>query len=194
MELAIRFVLKPKAMKTTIRNAAATIICSLLLNGLTAQENISMENKTIVSNDYSNAIGLRFGGISGITYKHRFQSNAVEVIAGTYPYSFGLTGLYERYSSTTVNGLNLYYGAGAHISRAYYTSWTYFNIGNDRYGYYKTYNYYPIFGLDIIGGIEYKIPKAPLAISLDLKPYVDFFREYGPYGYIDPGLGIKFTF
>jgi hypothetical protein len=179
-------------MKTTLIKSALILglICFLNPGNLAAQENQTME-----SNDYSNAIGLRLGGTSGLTYKHRFVSNnAVEVILGTYPYSYGLTGLYERYAPTTVSGLNLYFGGGAHISRAYYKSWGYYTTDDNRYYYYKTYNYGPIFGFDLIGGIEYKIPKVPLAVSVDLKPYLDFFQYSHSYVYLDPSLGIKFTF
>jgi len=179
-------------MKTTLIKTVFTIglSCFLSFENVNAQE-----NKTIENNKYSNAIGIRIGGTSGLTYKHRFdQKNAVEVILGTYPYSYGLTGLYERYMPTTVEGLNLYAGAGAHISRAYYRTWGYYTSDDNRYYYYRTYNYGPIIGIDAIGGIEYKIPKAPIAVSFDLKPYIDFFRDYRSYVYLDPGLGIKFTF
>jgi hypothetical protein len=41
-------------------------------------------------------------------------------------------------------------------------------------------------------GLEYKIPTAPIAISLDLNPRAELAT--GPFFDIAPGLGLKYTF
>jgi hypothetical protein len=179
-----------KAMLCTRTVFLFALGCILSTAKLSAQQNTTTE-----SGDYDNAVGIRFGGMSGITFKHKFsRANAMEFILGTYPHTFGITGLYERYVPTTVDGLNLYFGGGAHVARSYYKTRTmYYSERDDRYYYYRT-EYGPILGLDAIGGLEYKFPKAPVALSLDAKPYAEFYRGYGPYFSLDPGLGVKFTF
>ncbi|MCE3229289.1 MAG: hypothetical protein K0S32_3840 [Bacteroidetes bacterium] len=162
---------------------------------LTTNKLSAQENRTTASTDYDNAIGIRFGGTSGITFKHKFSpQNSMELILGTYPHTFGITGLYERYFPTTVDGFNLYAGAGAHIARSYYrTRVFYYDYNDDRYYSYRA-EYGPIIGLDAIGGMEYKFERAPVALSMDVKPNMEFYRGFGPYLRLDPGLGVKFTF
>ena len=71
-----------------------------------------------------------------------------------------------------------------------------------RYAYYDPYRdryrkYYEGgvgLGVDGIVGLEYKIPKAPIALSLDVKPFVEFVSRGYIYSSLDPGLGIKITF
>ncbi|MGZ3900380.1 MAG: hypothetical protein ACXVNQ_08265 [Bacteroidia bacterium] len=147
--------------------------------------------------DYTDAVGLRFGGTTGLSVKHKFNSyNAIEIIAGTYPHAIGITGLYERYVLTNVDGLNFYFGAGGHIARGYFSSWGYdYNPDKDQYYYYSgNYYYGPIIGIDAIGGAEYKFRDTPVALSFDLKPYAEFYRGSGPHCRLDPGLGVRFTF
>ncbi len=176
-------------MKTTSIKAVLILGLAICLSPKT----IAQKNETTGSSDFTNAIGLRFGGTSGLDFKHKFSSNnALELILGTYPDAFGITALYERNVTTQVSGLNLYFGGGAHISRVYARSYRYFY--NDRYYYYNNYGSGTIMGIDGIAGIEYKIPRVPLALSLDVKPMAEFYSGYGPYFNLDPGLGIKFTF
>ena len=47
---------------------------------------------------------------------------------------------------------------------------------------------------DFVAGIEYKFTATPFAVSLDLKPLIDFNR-YGDYQCnIDKSIGVKFAF
>jgi hypothetical protein len=154
--------------------------------------------KTPVAQDeesYSNAIGLRAGETSGITFKHFFNAsdNAVEAIVGFWPYDLKLTALYEHYVSTNTKGLRWYYGGGGHVVAGY-----------GRTGYYpysdvRFYSYrysYPGFGIGIDGiiGAEYKIPKIPFAVSLDVKPFIEINNTPDIFMAFDPGFGIKYTF
>lgn len=139
---------------------------------------------------YKTAIGLRFGGTEGLTIKAAIKNNtAIEAIIGLYPYGMSLTGLYEKYQSSGINKVQLYYGAGAHIGRNTYNNYYY---KKDRY--YFAYRQENTFGIDAIIGLEYKFSKAPIAISIDLKPGINFYNYGGPALLIDPGLGLKAAF
>lgn len=146
--------------------------------------------------DYTNAIGFRFGGTSGVTFKHQFGGgNAFEGIISAWPYQLGLTGLYEKHFSAGAPGLNCYFGAGAHANFGGPSRVVYYRYYDDRrYRYAYTYHDGYAFGLDAIGGIEYKFRPIPFAISADIKPTMEM-NDYGNvYMYFDPSIGLKFAF
>lgn len=144
------------------------------------------------SSSYTTAVGLRGGETSGLTIKHFMGSqDALEGIIGLWYHGFNATLLYERHSSAfNANGLNWYYGLGGHVSM--YGNRRYYYNGRARDYYYS--NGSVGLGIDGIFGIEYKIPKAPIAFSLDVKPYVEFISSGGTWTSLDPGLGVKVTF
>ncbi|MBA3663274.1 MAG: hypothetical protein H0W61_03575 [Bacteroidetes bacterium] len=177
-------------MKTPIQHILLLAFTLLLTPSVNSQ-------KSLQPGDYKNAAGIRFGGTTGVSFKHKFNPyNAMEIIAGTYPHAVGITGLYERNFLTNVDGLLFYLGAGAHISRAYYSTWSYtYNGDKDQYYYdSRNYHYRAVVGIDAIGGAEYKLNDSPVAFSLDFKPYGEFYSGYKTRWRLDPGLGIKFTF
>jgi len=146
-------------------------------------------------NSYNTAIGLRAGGTSGLTIKQFFATGtAAEGIFGIWPNAISITALYERYSQVgDINGMNWYFGGGGHITcgtgRLYYV----YREGNRYY----TYRYnYPGFGvgIDLVAGIEYKIPQIPFAFNVDIKPFIEMNRAGVLFTAFDPGLGIKITF
>jgi hypothetical protein len=149
--------------------------------------------KKEVNYDYRNAIGIRAGQTSGITFKHFFSSNeAIEAILGLWPNAVGITGLYEKYvPSENVNGFSWYFGGGGHMSFSTKRLYTVYHEGR----YYSYRSTYPGFGIGIDGivGAEYKIPTAPLAISFDIKPFIEVNGSGVIFTAFDPGLGIKFT-
>lgn len=154
------------------------------------------EDVAINTGNYRTAIGIRFGYTSGLTVKHFFNNgNAFEGIVGTWANAFSLTGLYEWHVPSSVNGLKWYYGVGAHAT-VYREGYYYYNEGrNGRpFRYYRYDDNGTGVGVDAILGIEYKIPPIPFALSLDLKPNIEFNTNNRVYGALDPGLGIKFTF
>lgn len=145
---------------------------------------------------YKTAIGLRGGFTSGLTVKHFISGrDALEGILSAWPYDLSITGLYERHTSFgSTPGFSFYYGAGAHVR--------FFTFYDREYYFYKG-RYYIVtgstgggagIGIDGIAGIEYKIPAAPIAFSLDFKPFMEFGR--GGYFLVVPdlGLGVKVTF
>ena len=145
---------------------------------------------------YKTAIGLRAGETSGLTIK-RFTgaSTAIEGIVGLWPYAFSVTGLFERYVPTEIGGLRWYYGGGAHFafnSGGFYYNYYYYDYPDSRRYYYHVGE--TGIGLDGMIGLEFKIPKIPIAVSLDLKPYFEITSLGRAYGSPDPGFGIKVIF
>lgn len=171
-------------MKNTISKITQTLFLPLgFLFLLTMSQQIKAQ---------SNAIGVRLGGTSGITLRGAVgQGAAIEAIIGGYPYGPSVTLLGEAHKSLgTV--FSLYAGGGAHI-----------RFGRD---WYRERNCYPLYGcytyqngetgvgVDLIGGVEAKIPALPLAFSLDLKPFLEWTNENKQYAGYDVGLGIKIVF
>lgn len=141
------------------------------------------------------AVGARIGSASGITYRYKLtDANALEGILSVQSNSkesrFRLVGLYQYHRSLDAlgDGFTWYWGFGGSLGSMTYKAYT------DAHG-----NRIPERGefalsIDGIVGIEYKIPEAPLAISLDVKPYIDFLQE-SSIRLIDPiGFSIRYTF
>jgi hypothetical protein len=143
--------------------------------------------------EYKNAFGVRAGGTSGLTYKHIFDTgNAIEGIIGIWPNAYGLTGLFSKHVSTTVEGLKWYYGGGAHITNEIDRT-TYYDRATDSY-YYRNRDIGFGIGVDGVVGLDYKIPVVPLAVSIDVKPFVQFNNNRSAIFDLDPGLGLKLAF
>lgn len=165
-----------------------TMCAFLLLNSGFAQPAIN-------TNSYTNAIGLRAGGTSGLTFKHHYGSGtSAEFILGIWNNGFGLTGLYEKNANAGISGLNWYYGFGGHVAASNNRSY-YYVKGERGYFWYRQMHEDRLgIGVDGIVGIEYKIRPIPFAISFDLKPFIEVTNSGFMWASIDPGLGIKFTF
>lgn len=141
------------------------------------------------SGSYKTAIGLRAGETSGLTIKQFIGGNtALEGIIGIWSHGFSGTLLFEKYAATGAEGLNIYYGGGGHVAfETAYHNWYYYK--KDRYYEYR--HGYMGLGIDGVVGIEYKIPPVPIAISVDLKPFVEVTTGGSVWMSLDPGLGIK---
>lgn len=138
---------------------------------------------------YQWAAGLKFGGYeNGISGKYFAGKDvSLEGILGFRSAGVVITGLYEiNQVAFGVNELNFYYGAGAHIG----------SIGNSYQRFGSTGTSYTnnqlLLGVDGVIGLEYTIPKSPIAVSLDLNPRVELAS--GPFIDLAPGLGIKYIF
>lgn len=143
---------------------------------------------TSKAQDYTGAVGLKFGGYeNGISLKY-FTSNdvALEGIIGLRQKGVVITGLWEKHNPAfNVSQLKFYYGFGAHIgSVGHYRR---FNGDNEDYSSNKL-----LLGADGVLGLEYVLPNAPIGISLDLNPRVELAG--GTFFDLAPGLGIKYTF
>lgn len=150
--------------------------------------------------DYKTGLGFRLGGINtGISVKHFTGSTtALEGIVGFARHSFVVTGLYEKHQSfPNAAGLKWFYGIGGHAG---------FFTGDYTYGYYYYYKYKGnkvigvtdntytstlYIGGDVILGIEYKFPKTPITLGLDVKPQIDIVPGF--YGYFDGAFTFRFT-
>ena len=140
--------------------------------------------------DYKWAAGLKFGGYeSGISGKYFMQSNvALEGIIGFRNRGAVVTGLYEIHQTAfNVDNLKFYYGFGAHFGSVGRGENLFFTTAERKY-----YDASLLVGADGVLGLEYIIPKSPIAVSLDLNPRVELAR--GPLFDIAPGLGVKYIF
>ena len=130
------------------------------------------------SSNYTNAIGLKFYP-TGITFKHFFnEKNSGELIGYFYNYGTRITGLYEiNFDISAVDGLGWYVGPGAHIG-----------FYNDKHGGAS------VLGIDGVIGLDYKINSAPINLSVDWQPSIEFGNGYnngfsGNWG----GIAIRYT-
>lgn len=128
---------------------------------------------------YKTALGIKVWDGAGITFKSFLNSqNAIELIGYFYKNGTRLTGLYEIHGNIQgAPGLKWYVGPGVHL------------------GFYKK-DYYAdgtVVGLDGVLGLDYKINRAPLNISLDWQPSFEFGDNRGFIGNWG-GMGIRYTF
>ena len=153
-----------------------------------------MGSFTLSAQEYKNAVGVRFGGTSGLTYKHSYaQSSAIEGILGFFDNGISVTGLWERHPQAfNVERLHWYYGGGLHL--AFYDEQARFGWDEVRDIPDRDDNDIGI-GVDGIAGLEYKfISGFPLAVSLGIKPFVEFDTDGDVGVALDPGIGIKVLF
>ncbi len=142
------------------------------------------------SDSYKTAVGLKFGGYeNGVSIKY-FTTNdiALEGILGFRDHGVVISGLYEiNQEAFGVHELKFYYGAGAHIGAESAGVYQTFNGVNQTYN-----SSHILLGVDGVVGLEYLIPRSPVAISLDLNPRAELAT--GPFFDLAPGLGLKYTF
>ncbi|WKV10946.1 hypothetical protein [Marivirga harenae] len=107
---------------------------------------------SVVAQKYGTAIGPRIGESRfGISVKQRIlPSFTAEAMTELQSDAYQFTILPKYHLPITGEGLNIFFGAGAHIG------------GLKEFG--ATYGY------DLMGGIEWKIPALPLVIGADVKP------------------------
>lgn len=125
--------------------------------------------------DYKWGIGVKAGtGTTGLTVKHFFDGvNAIDgIISGSYRGGVSVHALYERHVPVIADGCRFYYGGGAHV--------------------YAWHNGTQL-GIDGIVGLEYKIPAAPIALSIDFKPELNFIDKAGLYANTF-FFGVKYAF
>ena len=128
---------------------------------------------------YKTAAGLRLGYPYGVSVKHfANEKSAVEGILGFWYGGLNVTALYEYHQPLGKEpGLKWFAGAGAE-----FTSWNYGGYSGG------------VFGIDLIAGLDYKLPTAPLNLSLDWKPA--FIVSGGAGGFYGGGGGLtaRYTF
>ena len=113
--------------------------------------------------DYRTALGVKFYP-TGVTIKHFITAkNALEGLGYFYNEGARITGLYEIHGNiNNAPGLRWYVGPGAHLG-----------FYNNKYGGATA------IGVDGVLGLDYKINSAPINLSLDWQPSIEFGSGYG---------------
>ena len=160
-----------------------TSILGLFMALTVYSQNITIDTiktRTTYEKAYNSAIGVKMYP-GAITLKKRIRDEKyLEGIAAFWKRGVRTTVLYEVQASLfDVDGLNWYYGGGAHV------------------GFYKPkekeYTSTPLLGIDGVLGIDYKIKGAPINLSLDWQPSFEFgsggggFEGWG-------GLSVRIAF
>ncbi len=132
--------------------------------------------------DYSGSAGFRGGYSAGINFKGFVDEyKAVEALVSWRNGGMQFAMLAESYRPILLEyseHIFMYSGYGAHAG---YTRWyerytgTHTINGNPTYFYQRRVS--PVIGADAILGLEYRMYRIPLALSLDVKPYIEFFGE-----------------
>ncbi len=167
--IPILFPLKKSTMRKVIVLALAVVLFTL---------NAQSQSRTINSSTYKTALGVKVWDGGGVSLKHFFnEKNAGELIAYFWRQGVRFTGLYEiHFDINDVEGLRWYVGPGAHIGA---------------YG--KRYGNNVEIGIDGVLGLDYKFNGAPINLSLDWQPSIEFGDGRGFTGGWG-GLGIRYTF
>ncbi|MFN4314706.1 MAG: hypothetical protein ACK4E0_10460 [Chitinophagaceae bacterium] len=136
------------------------------------------QSRSANSSSYRTALGVKVWDGGGISLKHFFnERNAGELIGYFYNRGVRFTGLYEIHGDINgAEGLRWYIGPGAHVG-----------FYNSKYG------DGAFVGLDGVIGLDYKFNGAPINVSLDWQPSIEFGSGRGFYGGWG-GLGIRYTF
>jgi hypothetical protein len=154
---------------------------------------ISLEAK---SQSYTDAVGLRMGACGGLTYRKIIDNELVgELQLSGYHHSMILTFLVEKRRPMLIHDhipLTLFIGAGVHAGagRAYYNDYRSYN---GHYDHYDNYSFSPKAGIDGFAALEYELDRYPVAVSLECKPYLEFF-DYGFPGLHIPALAFALRY
>jgi len=145
---------------------------------------LSLMATGVFAQGYQTGVGVRGGYISGVTLKHFIEEPvALEGILSFGRWGFNITGLYEIHARAfDVQGLNWFYGGGAHIGQ-----W------NDDYPLLDERGNYAVVGVDGIIGLEYEIEEIPFTLSADWKPSLNFIGYSGFVGF-GGAFSIRYVF
>jgi hypothetical protein len=149
-----------------------------------------------LSQNYEQAAGLRLGSAGGITYRRMLGSNlAGEAMLLGQNNGTAAVFLFEKQKPAVLfDDLNLtfIYGIGAHIGAANNNDNC--NDYYDRNSHYRGYNTLQL-GFDGFASFEYLIPRYPVALSLECKPYFEFFDDHWLGLHIPViAIGARYTF
>jgi hypothetical protein len=166
-------------------------ICTLILAILL----FSLEVK---SQSYTNAVGLSLGTYGGLSYRKIMSSDlAGELQLASYHHGTVLTFLAEKYRPMLIHDhfpVTFLYGVGVHVGagRVYNHDNWFANCNDDHY---NNYRYSPRAGIDGFACLEYEVDRYPVAVSLECKPFIEFF-DFGFPGLHLPAItaSIRYTF
>lgn len=143
---------------------------------------------TQAQRNYKGGIGIALGSPSGLNGKLFLgEKAALEAIAGwsfnEYNSSTGITLLYQIHNvAFGVEELLWYYGLGGHAGVATWNQNG--NPGNEGSTAWV--------GADLVIGIEYTIPNAPINFSLEAVPSINLLPDTSPN--VGANLGIRYVF
>ena len=135
---------------------------------------------TVSAQEGVESIGLRGGGLSGMTIKLIDEDlSAVEIILGFQRNGLKMTGMVQRFKpikTDRISNLYVFSGLGAHAG---FERWdeeeTQVVDGVTYYANRRVVS--PVVGGDLMIGLEYHFESVPFHVSLDYKPYMEFFGE-----------------
>lgn len=138
---------------------------------------------------YKAALGIKF--LWGISATGKFflkDKAALEAIVhydgmGGLGTALNLTALYEYHGNFAVPGLRWYLGGGASLGYAKLKGFEDSELDSSTFSY----------GIDGVAGLEYKIDKLPIAVSLDWQPGYSL-NSGGGFISKSGGFGVKYTF
>jgi hypothetical protein len=131
------------------------------------------------SASYKTAIGMKFYP-GAVSFKQALNASKCLEVNAYFWKGIRVTGLYElHYEIRGVDGLRWYIGAGAHITM----------YSEDINETYAGKNY---IGIDGVLGLDYKVPGAPLNLSLDWQPSIELGSPVGFVGGYG-GLSVRYT-
>jgi len=138
------------------------------------------------SQEYNTAIGIRGGFAQGLTIKHFIgQQKALEGILATRWGGYSIIGLYEiNKPINDADGLSWFYGLGGHIG--------FWDSADNRGWWPNDTGQKTVIGFDLIIGLEYTIPNAPINFQLDYKPAFHFVGYQGT-GWDGGAFSVRFT-
>ncbi|MBN3034619.1 MAG: hypothetical protein JW861_03475 [Bacteroidales bacterium] len=130
--------------------------------------------------DYT-TVGLRGGGTSGITLKYVDRAERTfEGIIGWKDNGFrftGVTGNHKPVMTGRFSNMFMVTALGGHAGYIRYDD-TDTRVDNGITYYSCRKRFAPVIGMDFMVGLEYRFFTAPIWISLDYKPYLEFFGEH----------------
>lgn len=132
---------------------------------------------TVSAQEYNWAIGVRGGALSGLTAKHNLGENAVEAGLSLSTNTINVDATYQWQQPIIADGFHLYYGVGGYVGL-----YTFENAANLH------------LGAEGVLGLEYQIPGAPIALSVDYRPTFNILGGFGYSNFYNFGLGVKFCF
>jgi len=156
---------------------------------------------SVLAQEYKNSTGIRIGKTDGVTYKRFLAENgAIEFMLGFGGQDKGMQfySIYQWHNqipTPITENLYLYYGVGGHAgyiktynNRNYYVNDS--TIANDS----DKKTYYAI-GVDGVIGLEYQIFTVPMTVSMELKPYFEYYGlRYTQFSFWDFGFTVKYIF
>lgn len=136
--------------------------------------------------NYKSAFGIKVAYNVALTYKtYISETNSLDFNVNFEAFKKGYFGVsaqgFYLWDFPIVDNLNAYVGPGASVG-----------IGMTHSDSGTTSAFSLMVNCEL--GIEYKIPTAPVAISLDWTPGIGLAGSGFGYGYYGGGLGIKYTF